>query len=254
MLMLEGITKDFKAGRRGKAVRVLDGVTLSLDPGELYGLVGTSGSGKTTLARIALGLIPASSGRVLLGNEDVGKLRGAALRAYRRRVQLIFQNPQLSLDPRQTLFEAMAEPLEAHGLVDSKGALHDRVRSLAAECGLTEDLLGRRPHQISGGQAQRAVLARALGLEPDVLIADEPTSMLDVSVQAQVLRILDHRRRERGLTICLISHDLDLVRACCDRAGVLSGGRIVSEGSPGALFPLLPHPPPVSREELSCQT
>ncbi len=207
----------------------------------------------TTLARIALGLLPASSGRVLLGGEAVGSLRGAALRAYRRRVQLIFQNPQLSLDPRQTLFEAVAEPLKAHGLVRSRSAVQDRVRSLAAECGLTEDLLHRRPHQISGGQAQRAALARALGLEPEVLIGDEPTAMLDVSVQAQVLGILDRRRRERGLTLCLISHDLDLVRAFCHRAGVLSGGRISAEGNPVMLFPAPSRLPLAgSQEDLSC--
>jgi peptide/nickel transport system ATP-binding protein len=243
MLRLDGIIKDFKPRRWGPSVRVLDGVDLALGPGEVYGLVGPSGSGKTTLARIAMGLIPPSSGRVLLSDDDVTGLGGSARRAYRRRVQLIFQNPQLSLDPRQTIFESVAEPLKAHGLVRSDQEMVERVRSLTEECGLTEDLLSRRPHQISGGQAQRAVLARALGLEPCVLIGDELTSMLDVSVQAQVLKILDRRRRECGLTVCLISHDLDLVRAFCPRAGILSGGRIVAEGDPMSLFPHQEHPP-----------
>jgi ABC-type glutathione transport system ATPase component len=236
MLILESVTRDFKAGRWGKPRRVLEGVSLSIGPGEVYGLVGASGSGKTTLARIVVGLLRPSAGTVLWEGREVTGLSGRALRDYRRQVQLVFQNPQMSLDPRQTVGSALAEPLAAHGLAPSRRAALDRVHAMLDECGLTRDILGRRPHQISGGQAQRVVLARALALEPRLVIGDEPTSMLDVSVQAQVLEILSRRRARSGLSLWLISHDVDLVRSFCGRAGILECGRIVAEGEPAALF------------------
>ncbi len=227
---------EFRTGWRGRPVRALDGVDLSVRPGEICGLFGPSGCGKTTLARMIVRLIRPSSGRVTFYERDVGRLSAKSLREYRRRVQLVFQNPQLALDPRQTVFETLAEPLKAHGLARSRPQLSRRIDAALDECGLTPDILGRRPHQISGGQAQRVALARSLSLEPSLIIGDELTAMLDVSVQAQVLDILRGWREKRGLAILLISHDTDLVRAFCDTTAILAGGRIIARGDPRKLL------------------
>jgi ABC-type glutathione transport system ATPase component len=237
MLSVEGVSSEFRQGWRGRPVWVLDGVNLSIRQGETCGLFGPSGSGKTTLARMIVGLIRPSSGRILFENSDMCRLSGRSLRDYRRQVQLVFQNPQLSLDPRQTVLDAMAEPLKAHGRAQTRQHLYDRIESMLAECGLTDDILSRRPHQISGGQAQRVALARALSLEPRLLIGDEPTSMLDVSVQAQVMEILKRWRENRGLAVLLISHDADLMRAFCRRTAILEAGRIVADGDPLTILP-----------------
>jgi ABC-type glutathione transport system ATPase component len=236
MLSIEGATVEFRTGWRRKPVRVLDGVDLAIRPGETCGLFGASGCGKTTLARMIMGLIRPSSGRVTFEERDVGRFSGKSLRDYRRRVQLVFQNPQLSLDPRQTVFEILAEPLEAHGLMKSRRERSRHIEEALEECGLTPDILGRRPHQISGGQAQRVALARSLSLGPSLIIGDELTAMLDVSVQAQVLDILKRWKEKRGLAVLLISHDADLVRAFCDTAAILAEGRITARGDPRKLL------------------
>ncbi|WP_448382150.1 ABC transporter ATP-binding protein [Desulfosoma sp.] len=240
MLCLENITVDFRNAHGRLARRVLHGVSLAVEPGEIYGLMGPSGSGKTTLARIAVRLIRPTAGRVLWHGVDVGPASAKGLRSYRRQVQLIFQNPHAALDPKQSVFEALSEPLVALALVRSKKECFRQVASIIEECGLSEDILSRRPHQISGGQAQRVVLARSLALNPQMVIADEPTSMLDVSVQAHVLEILKRRRDERGMAIWLISHDEDLLRCFCERVGVLDDGRLVAEGPPEAVLSRLP--------------
>jgi ABC-type glutathione transport system ATPase component len=249
MLTIEGATVEFRTGWRTKPVRALDGVDLSMRPGEICGLCGPSGCGKTTLARLIVGLLRPSAGRVTFHERDVGRFSGKSLREYRRRVQLVFQNPQLALDPRQTVFEILAEPLKAHHLAQSGRQLNRHIEEALHECGLNADILGRRPHQISGGQAQRVALARSLSVGPSLVIGDEFTAMLDVSVQAQVLDILRRRREKRGLAILLISHDVDLVRAFCDTAAILAGGRIVARGDPRKLLPAdLAPPNPIEQE------
>lgn len=241
MLHVEAVTKKFRMGR-GRLHRVLDAVTFTLQPHETYGLLGPSGSGKTTLARIAAALIPPDSGRVFWQGNDVARFSARQMRAYRKQVAITFQNPQASLDPKQKVLEALAEPLVAWGLVRSKKHLMDHVHETLEAWGLSEDVLARRPHELSGGQAQRVVLARSLSLKPQILIADEPTSLLDVSVQAQVLQTLRNHQEKDGLTIWLISHDEDLIRSFCHRVGVLNNGRLVAEGAPEIILSSPWHP------------
>jgi peptide/nickel transport system ATP-binding protein len=226
MLAIEGVGKCYKTGWCRPPVEVLRDIRLRVNAGEILGLCGPSGSGKTTLARMIPGLIRASTGKILFRGEDVTRLTGKRLVSYRRSVQIIFQNPILSLDPKQPVFDAVAEPLTVHGLVKSKSVLREKVSALLADCGLPDEIGSRLPREISGGQAQRVVLARALSVDPELIIGDEMTSMLDASVQAQILRLLQRLRKDRGLTLMLISHDRDLLRAVCDRVAMLAGGRI----------------------------
>ncbi len=237
MLCVEKVTITFCPGRLRKPVVVLSGVDLTLEEGETCGLLGPSGSGKTTLARVVTSVISPSGGRVLFRGKALARLSGRSLRTYRRKVQMIFQNPHQSLDPKQTVAQTVAEPLLAHGLVRSRRAAAHRVRELLVGCGLPEDILSRRPMQISGGQAQRVALARALALEPEILIGDEMTAMLDVSVQAQVLALVARIQRDQGMAVLLISHDADLIRAFCSRAAILKNGRITADGKPGDVLP-----------------
>lgn len=226
MLVIKGVEKNYKIGWRRRPVKVLDGVDLIVNEGETFGLSGPSGSGKTTLARMIPGLIRFSTGKIFFKGEDISLFSGKQLLSHRRKAQIIFQNPRLSLDPKQNLFSAVAEPLKVHGLTGSKRELRHKVMELLSHCGLADDIAGRRPHEISGGQAQRVVLARALGLNPELIIGDEMTSMLDVSVQARILRLLQKLRKDRGLTIILISHDPDVIRAVCDRSAILERGKL----------------------------
>jgi len=227
MLELEGVRKHFPLGR-GRAVRAVDGVTLSVARGEVLAIVGESGCGKSTLGRLALRLIEPDRGRVRLGGEDLLALKPAALRAQRRRMQLIFQDPFGSLDPRMTVEAAVMEPLRLHGL--HRGRERARVAELLERVGLRPELARRWPHEFSGGQRQRIAIARALATEPELVIGDEPVSALDVSVQAQVVNLLADLIRELGLTFVLISHDLGVVRQIADRIAMMYLGRIVEEG------------------------
>ena len=197
--------------------------------GEAYGLVGESGSGKTTLARCLLRLVDTTAGRIEVGGRDVTRAAGGDLRALRREMQVVFQDPVGSLDPRSRVQDVIAEPLRTHLRLDS-AAITARVTELLDEVGLARIHMPRRAHELSGGQCQRVAIARALALRPKLLVLDEPTSALDVSVQAQILNLLAELRREHGLTYLLISHDLGVVRYLCDRIGVMYLGRIVEEG------------------------
>jgi oligopeptide/dipeptide ABC transporter ATP-binding protein len=225
-------------GRPPALLRAVDGVDLELAQGEALGLVGESGSGKTTLARVVVGLTEATSGTVRFAGQQIAARRPPALA---RRIAIVFQDPYSSLDPRMTVRQALSELLRVHKLVPREG-IDERCRELVGLVGLAPSALGAYPHQFSGGQRQRIAIARALALEPDLLVADEPVSALDVSVQVTVLRLLADLRSRLGLTLLFISHDLAVVQHLCDRVAVMYLGRIVEEAPVESLFRDPRHP------------
>jgi ABC-type oligopeptide transport system ATPase subunit len=214
----------------------LEGVSFDLRKGEILGLVGESGSGKTTLGRCVQRLIEPSSGEIIFAGRKLRELTGPELRAIRRRIAFVFQDPYASLNPRLTVGRIIGEPMEIHALGGTRGNRASRIQSLLAEVGLPADAGSRYPHQFSGGQRQRIGIARALAADPDLIIADEPVSALDVSVQAQILNLLAELRERRGLAMLFISHDLEVVRYLCDRVAVLYRGHIVETGSTEAVI------------------
>ncbi|MDX6592624.1 MAG: peptide/nickel transport system ATP-binding protein [Gaiellales bacterium] len=227
--------------RFGPVVAV-DGVSLSIPPGPYgVGLVGESGSGKTTIGRVLVRLQRPASGELLLRGDDVLSARGSTLKAYRKTVQIVFQDPDSTLDPRMRVEAAIAEALRAHGIVEN-AAVRNRVLELLEEVGLGEDYAGRFPHQLSGGQRQRVAIARALAVEPEVLVLDEPTSALDVTVQARILELIVRLREERSLSYLLISHNLAVVEQLCEHVAVLYLGQIVEEGPAATLLRRPAHP------------
>ena len=211
-------------------VRAVDGVSLDLAPGETLGLVGESGCGKTTVGRTILRLIPATSGEVIFDGKPVFQQSAVDLRALRREMQIIFQDPGGSLNPRMRVGRLVGEPLMVHGL--AKGdELQYRVEQLLERCGLWKQAADRYPHEFSGGQRQRIGIARALAVEPRLIVCDEPTSALDVSIQSQILNLLDDLQDEFGLSYLFISHDMAVVHHVCDRIAVMYNGKIVEIGS-----------------------
>jgi oligopeptide/dipeptide ABC transporter ATP-binding protein len=223
-------------------VRAVEGASFSLPMGPFgLGLVGESGSGKTTIARALLRLVHVERGSIRLEGRDVLRLRGSELRAYRRTVQIVFQDPTTSLDPRVRIGAAVAEPLRAHGIVPKAGT-SGRVASLLAEVGLGDGFAGRYPHQLSGGQRQRVAIARALSVEPRVLVLDEPTSALDVTVQARILELIEKLRTEHGLAYLLVSHNLAVVEQLCEETLVLYLGKIVEQGPTEEVLARPAHP------------
>jgi ABC-type oligopeptide transport system ATPase subunit len=241
MLEIEGLTKVFvRAGllRRTPPVTALSDVSLSVAKGESFGLVGESGSGKSTLARCILRLDQPSSGRILFEGEDMARLTPAAMRHLRARIQVVWQDPYASLNPRMSVHDIVTEPLVVHRAaigLDSRGRT-ERAAHILAQVGLGPQHLHRYPHEFSGGQRQRIGIARALVTEPSLLLLDEPTSALDVSVQAQVLNLLADLQARLGLTYFFISHDLSVIRYICDRVALLHRGVIVEQGLTAAIF------------------
>ena len=223
-------------------VRAVDGVDLAVDRGTTYGLVGESGCGKSTLGRAVLRLVEPTAGQVLFDGIDVASLEGEALRTMRRRMQMVFQDPLGSLDPRQDVESLLSEPLRAHGLGGGRAGIATRVRELLDAVGLPAAALRRYPHEFSGGQRQRIGIARAISLEPDLLIADEPVSALDVSVQAQVVNLLEELQQRLGLTYLVIAHDLAVVRHISDVVGVMYLGSLVEQAPSGVLYDEPLHP------------
>jgi oligopeptide/dipeptide ABC transporter ATP-binding protein len=220
----------------------VDTVSLTVPDGPYgVGLVGESGSGKTTIARAIMRLVATSGGSVLHDGEDVLRARGRALRTYRRAVQIVFQDPDLTLDPRMRVGAAITEGMRAHGRVSREDAA-TRVAKLLSEVGLEPEHAERLPHQLSGGQRQRVAIARALAVEPRMLVLDEPTSALDVTVQARVLELISELRRERSLAYLLISHNLAVVEQLCDWIAVLYHGHLVEEGPTAELLDRPAHP------------
>lgn len=236
MLELRNVTKSFTRRGFGKNPPAVDRVSFTVERGQAVGLVGASGSGKSTVARLITRLIKATSGSIYYDGENIINLSPREFRPYRRKIQIIFQQPSQALDPRRTIHNALLEPLSVHGITASRREADRRIKELLEETNLSTDILNRRPHEISGGQAQRVVIARALSLEPELLIADEPTSMLDLSIQAQILAILSELRTKRQLSLLLISHDPSVVRATCGKAAVLENGRLVKFGDPSTVL------------------
>lgn len=247
LLEIENLKTHFTLRHSGAAahqaltLKAVDGVTLRLAQGETLGLVGESGCGKSTLARTVLRLVPATSGRVLFEGEDLLALSPRALRRVRPRLQLVFQDPYASLNPRRTVYDTLAEPLLTHRLAARRNA-GKRVAELMEQVGLSPRHMRQYPHEFSGGQRQRIAIARALALNPRLILADEPVSALDVSVQAQILNLLQRLSREYGLAMMLISHDLAVVRHMAQRIAVMYLGRIVESGPAASVFETPLHP------------
>ncbi len=236
------ITRGVIFQRKIGAVQAVDGVDLDVRRGETLGIVGETGCGKSTTARLIMRLLDASSGEIRFDGEDITRLRGARLKALRRDVQMIFQDPYSSLNPRKTVGATIGEPFVIHKLVEGKHERKRAVQELMETVGLNPEHYNRYPHEFSGGQRQRIGVARALALKPKLLIADEPVSALDVSIQAQVLNLLLEMQRALGLTLIFIAHDLSVVRHMCDRVAVMYLGRIVEIGPSDALYDFPRHP------------
>lgn len=232
-----------KAGpfmKRG-SLKAVDGVTFSVKQGKVFSLVGESGCGKSTVARLALKLMNPTGGQVLFRGNSVSGMKGETLRTFRKSVQIIFQDPFASLNPRMTVSATLSEPLKIHAIVP-KSEIRERVVSLLNSVGLRADALDRYPHEFSGGQRQRICIARALAVSPEVIVADEPLSALDVSIQAQVLNILQDLKKESNISFLFISHDLRVVQYFSDEVGVMYLGKIVENASAEDLFERPLHP------------
>jgi len=243
LLSVHRLSKVFYTGRlrRGRALPAVDDVSLEVHPQETVGLVGESGCGKTTLARCALRLLEPDSGSIRFDGLDLLSLAPAALRLRRREFQMIFQDPSASLDPRMNAGQILSEPFAAHQ-IGTAAQRESWVRELMDAVGLDPGLIGRRPAQLSGGQQQRLVIARALAFKPRLLVADEPVSFLDVSVQAQILNLLSDLRQQYSLALLLISHSLPVIHYLCSRVVVMYLGRVVEESPAESFFSRAMHP------------
>jgi len=230
-----------KAFGKQEWLKAVDGISLSIKDGAVFALVGESGSGKSTVAKLVLRLISPTSGRILFQDRDIQALRGGSLQVFRRSVQIIFQDPFASLNPRMTVFDTLSEPLKIHKIT-KKPELKDKVVSLLNDVGMQADVLNRYPHEFSGGQRQRICIARALAVSPKSIVADEPLSALDVSIQAQILNILQGLQKQLKISFLFISHDLRVVQYFSDEVAVMYLGKIVEHAMTDELFKNPCHP------------
>ena len=247
LLQVNHVTRTYVLPREhlwGKppVVHALQGVSLTLEPGRSLGVVGESGSGKSTLGRLVMALEPPTSGSVQMLGQDLNRLDPSELRAARRDFQMVFQDPYGSLDPRQTIYRIITEPLTALSPTSSTTDRRSKATDVLVSVGLRTSDLDKYPHEFSGGQRQRVAIARALITRPKLIVADEPVSALDVSVQAQVLNLMQDLQRDFGVTYLLVSHDLAVVNHLCDEVAVMFQGRVVEQGSPQTLFHNAAHP------------
>ncbi|WP_432285522.1 oligopeptide/dipeptide ABC transporter ATP-binding protein [Aminobacter sp. BA135] len=247
LLSVQGLDVTYETGAQGfwgrpKAFKALEDISFDLHPGETLGLVGESGSGKTTTGRAVLRRITASSGKIVFQGNDITHTKGEALRKLRRNMQLVFQDPYASLNPRMRVIDLVAEPLLVHGLIRHVDEARDRITELLRIVGLPADAHDRFPHAFSGGQRQRIGIARALALQPEFIVADEPVSALDVSVRAQVVNLMQDLQRELGLSYLFIAHDLSVVRHISHRVAILYAGRMVEIADRDDLYDHPIHP------------
>lgn len=249
LLRVEHLTKEFPvesgvfARRAGaKRVHAVEDISFEIYPGETFGLVGESGCGKSTTGRTIMRLNNPTSGRVIFDGKDVAKMKKRELKEMRRNMQYIFQDPYASLNPRMTIGEIVSEPLVIHNVMSNAKERMDYVRSLLDIVGLNPEHINRYPHEFSGGQRQRLAVARALILRPKILVLDEPTSALDVTIQKQVLSLLQRLQRELGLSYLLITHDMDVIRAMAHEVVVMKSGEVVEQGTVDAVLGQPQHP------------
>lgn len=241
VLQVENLQKTFKHKDKPD-ITAVDHVSFSLLPGECLGIIGESGSGKTTLVNLITRLADSDGGQILLKGKDITRARGRELRKAYREMQMVFQSPMESFDPRRTLGDGIGESLRNSGM--PAGQVRKKTEELLKMCGLTPDFAGRYPHEVSGGQCQRAAIARALAIGPSILICDEATSSLDVTIQKEILHLLNELRRQKkdDLSVLFICHDIALVQGFCDRVLVMYQGRIVEEGLPDDVIRTPRHP------------
>ena len=248
LVNVEGLTVHFDAGRSGfwgqkrLVVHAVDNVSFEIQRGETLGLVGESGSGKSTTGRAILRRVPIVSGRICFQGRDITRVEGEELRPLRRHMQLVFQDPYASLNPRMRIIDIVAEPLIVHRLVPNTKTAVDKVAELLRLVGLPPDAGGRYPHAFSGGQRQRIGIARALAVNPEFIVADEPVSALDVSIRAQVVNLMQDLQKEFGLTYLFIAHDLTVVRHISHRIAIMYAGKIVEIAGPNAIYEMPVHP------------
>jgi oligopeptide/dipeptide ABC transporter ATP-binding protein len=248
LIRVENLTVHFPIGRTGSrkknqpVVHAVENVSFDIRRGETLGLVGESGSGKTTTGRAILLKVRPTSGKVFFKGQDITDLRGEDLRRLRRNIQLVFQDPYASLNPRMKVIDIVSEPLVVHGIVKRSRDAYDRVRELLDLCGLPGDAADRYPHAFSGGQRQRIGIARALALKPEFIVADEPVSALDVSIRAQIVNLLQELQQELGLTYLFIAHDLSIVRHISHRVAIMYCGKIVEIADRAEIYENAKHP------------
>ena len=245
LLQVRNISKQFPVktglGETKRWLKAVDGVSFSVNREKVFALVGESGCGKSTVARLVLKLLPPSSGRIYFKGEDISSIKGDQLKRFRRSVQIVFQDPFASLNPRMRTIDALSEPYIIHGIVPRR-EIKDRVVDLINKVGLNDEALSKYPHEFSGGQRQRICIARALSVSPELIVADEPLSALDVSIQAQIINLLQEIKKSAAISMVFISHDLRVVRYLSDEVGVMYLGRIVETGQTEDLFNEPRHP------------
>ena len=237
MLEFVNVTKQYRSGMFGtELTKAVDDVSFTVRENERLGLLGESGCGKSTIAQLAMKLLRPSRGEILYHGKNIRRLSGREKKIYRKNVQIVFQNPQQVFNPRMKLYETIAEPIRLHRLAASPAEERKMIAQYMELFGLPEELFDRFPQEISGGQAQRIAIMRIVMLEPEIIIADEPTTMLDVSVQAQILQLLNEVMDQNQISLIFVSHDLDVVRAMCQKIMVIREGKVIETGSTEEIF------------------